>query len=382
MSDPAVDEAASKTAPARIIVADDDPSSRYLLQSMLSSAGFTVTPVEDGAEALDAARREPPDLVISDILMPQMDGYQLCREWRADPMLAPIPFIYYTANYTEPDDERFALSLGADRFLLKPMDPADLLGVVQELLRQEREGTHVTRAPQIEDEARVLKEYNARLVSKLEHQLIEVQDANESLMAMVNGTVRAIAKLAEARDPYTSGHQERVAALAAAIAEQLGETEDACEGIRIAGLVHDIGKIYVPAEILTKPRRLTAVEFAIIKMHPEVAHDVLSGIEFPWPVADYVVQHHERMDGSGYPGGLSGDDILPGARILAVADVVEAMSSHRPYKVAAGLDAALDEVAANSGVLYDAEVSAACLSLFREQGYEIPAATESALITV
>lgn len=365
----------------RILIADDDHSSRYLLHSMLSSAGYVVEAAEDGALALDTARAHPPDLMISDILMPRMDGYQLCREWRTDATLAAIPFIYYTANYTEPDDERFALSLGADRFLLKPMDPADLIGVVDALLKQQRAGTRTTHVPEVEDETEVLKEYNARLVRKLEKQLIEVSDINESLMAMVSGTVRAIAKLAEARDPYTSGHQERVAAIASAIAADLGNDLHYCEGIRIAGLVHDIGKIYVPAEILTKPRRLTNVEFAIIKMHPEVAHDVLSGIEFPWPVADFVIQHHERMDGSGYPNGLAGDDILVGSRILAVADVVEAMSSHRPYKVAAGLDAALDEIAANAGTFYDAQVASACLRLFREQGYEIPAATDSAFIS-
>jgi len=147
----------------------------------------------------------------------------------------------------------------------------------------------------------------------------------------------------------------------------------------MAGLLHDIGKIYVPAEILTKPRRLTEVEFNIVKLHPEVAYDVLAPIEFPWPIAEYIYQHHERADGSGYPLGIKDDAIVDGARILAVADVVEAMSSHRPYKLAVGLDAALDEIDSNAGILYDRDVAVACLQLFRVHHYVIPESSSSPL---
>ena len=363
----------------RVLVADDDASSRYLLESILSSAGYEVSSAPDGVAALEAARRQPPDLLITDILMPNMDGYALCREWRADPDLTDIPLVYYTANYTEPDDERFAVSLGADRFLLKPMDPDALLKEIDTLLELNESGRLTHRLPNGDDETEVLKEYNARLVSKLEQQLTELQTANESLTTLVDGTIQAIAKLVEARDPYTSGHQERVADLGAMIATEMGFDEDFQRGIRMAGLLHDIGKIYVPAEILTKPRRLTEVEFNIVKLHPEVAYDVLSPIEFPWPIADYVYQHHERMDGSGYPLGLSGDDILMGGRILAVADVVEAMSSHRPYKAAIGIEPALDEIEANVGVLYDKDAAQACLRLFRVRSYEIPAVSSTPL---
>lgn len=362
----------------RALVADDDESSRYLLESVLRSAGHTVTTAADGLEALEAARLDPPDIIVTDILMPVMDGYALCREWRADPELTNIPFVFYSANYTEPDDERFALSLGADLFLVKPMDPTDLMGEIQDLMNLATRGKLKVRAPEV-DESSMLKEYNARLVNKMEHQLVEVRRTNEELMKttsqlreLVNGTVQAISKLVEARDPYTAGHQERVAALAAAIAAEMGFSADDVVGIRIAGLIHDIGKIYVPAEILTKPRRLTEVEFSIVKMHPQVAYDVLKPITFSWPIADYVIQHHERLDGSGYPGGLTGDEILPGSKILCVADVVEAMSSHRPYKVAAGVDAALDEVSAHAGELFDTETVEACVRLFTEQGFELP----------
>lgn len=361
--------------PARILIADDDPAGRYLLVSTLTSAGYETYTAEDGAQALAVARGEAPDLIITDILMPQMDGYQLCREWEADPSLAHIPFIFYTANYADEEDERFALSLGADRFLRKPLEPGALLAEVKTLLENHRPSGVLPKPTKPADEARVLREYNARLVSKLERQLEEVQQANDQLVEMMNGTVRAVAKLTEARDPYTSGHQERVADLAAAIARRMGHDHLYCEGIRTAGLVHDIGKIAVPAEILAMPRRLTAEEFALIRVHPGVGHDVLSGIRFPWPVAEWVLQHHERIDGSGYPAGLEGDEIDVGARILAVADVVEAMSSHRPYKTGAGIDAALEEIEQNAGRFYDIGVAAACIALFREDAYSIPLAT-------
>ena len=364
----------------RVLVADDDTSSRYLLESILSSGGYEVSSAIDGVDALEQARRNPPDLIISDILMPNMDGYALCREWRADPDLTDIPLVFYTANYTHADDERFAVSLGADRFLLKPMEPDDLLAEVNSLLELNASGELPHSATEPEDETEVLKEYNARLVSKLEQQLAEVQRVNQSLTTLVDGTIQAIAKLVEARDPYTSGHQERVADLASAIAAEMGYDSDYQRGIRMAGLLHDIGKIYVPAEILTKPRRLTEAEFNIVKLHPEVAYDILSPIDFPWPIAEYVIQHHERMNGSGYPNGLEGDMIVHGSRILAVADVVEAMSSHRPYKTAVGLAPALDEIEANAGRLYDEDAAAACLRLFKVRNYEIPATSSTPLV--
>jgi putative nucleotidyltransferase with HDIG domain len=185
--------------------------------------------------------------------------------------------------------------------------------------------------------------------------------------------------LTEARDPYTSGHQERVATIAAAIAARLGHDAAFCDGIHVAGLVHDVGKIYVPAEILTKPRRLTDAEMAIIREHPRVGYEILKDVKFPWPIAEYVVHHHERLDGSGYPDHLAGDDISIGARILAVADVVEAMSSHRPYKTAAGLDKALEEIEDNAGRLYDSSVVNACLELFRSGDLVIPDVADSAV---
>jgi PAS domain S-box-containing protein/putative nucleotidyltransferase with HDIG domain len=194
----------------------------------------------------------------------------------------------------------------------------------------------------------------------------DVKASLEKLNRAMIGAIEAMAAIAEIRDPYTAGHQRRVAALASGVATALGLEDDRVEAARLAGLVHDIGKIYVPAEILSKPGRLTAIEFSLIRLHSEVGYDILKRIDFPWPLAPIVLQHHERMDGSGYPRGLEGDEILVEARILAVADVVEAMASHRPYRPSLGLDRALQQVSTHAGSLYDEDVVDACLTLFAQ----------------
>lgn len=196
----------------------------------------------------------------------------------------------------------------------------------------------------------------------------KLKNTVESLEKSIDGAVKSMAIIVETRDPYTAGHQQRVADLSAAIARELGLPEDEIEGIRTAGNVHDIGKIKVPAEILTKPGRLTDIEFSIIKTHPEAGYNILKYIEFPWPVSLMALQHHERLDGSGYPHGRKGNDILYGAKIMAVADVVEAMSTHRPYRPSLGIDAALDEIKKHRGTQFDEKVVDACLKVF-ERGF-------------
>ncbi len=182
-------------------------------------------------------------------------------------------------------------------------------------------------------------------------------------------TIRALALTVEKRDPYTAGHQERVSRLASAIASAMGMPPERVEGIRLGGIIHDIGKIYIPAEILNRPGRLTPTEFAIIKSHPEVGHDIMKDVRFPWPVQEMILQHHERLDGSGYPHGLKGDEILLEARILSVADVVEAISSHRPYRPSLGIEAAVEEMSQGRGTLYDPEVVDICLKLIHEKHF-------------
>lgn len=193
----------------------------------------------------------------------------------------------------------------------------------------------------------------------------------ESLRKSLDGTVEAVARMMELRDPYTAGHERRVAQLACAIGKEMGLPERQVEGLRVIGYLHDIGKIAVPAEILSKPTVLSDIEVAMVSVHPRSGYDILKDLEFPWPVAQAVLQHHERLDGSGYPEGLKEQDIILEARILMVADVVEAMASHRPYRASRGLDAAIDEIASNKGKLYDPDVVNACVRLFAEHGFSL-----------
>jgi putative nucleotidyltransferase with HDIG domain len=199
----------------------------------------------------------------------------------------------------------------------------------------------------------------------------EIRKQNyERLLNNLKATIEAIALTVETRDQYTSGHQKRVTKLACAIATEMGLPEQKIEGLNLAGTVHDIGKMYVPAEILSKPGRLNRIEFDMIKMHPQAGYDILKNVAFPWPIAQVVLQHHERMNGSGYPSGLSGDNILIESRIIAVADVVEAMASHRPYRPALGIDKAVEEISQKKGILYDSEVVEACLKLINEKEFK------------
>lgn len=199
----------------------------------------------------------------------------------------------------------------------------------------------------------------------------ELQDSRLRLHRALQGTVQAISTTIEMRDPYTAGHQRRVAKLAGAIGRELGFSESRVEGLILAAEIHDIGKIYVPSEILSKPTKLTELEYTIIKTHPQAGYEILKNIEFPWPIAQIVLQHHERINGSGYPEGLKNDQILPEARILAVADVVEAMSSHRPYRPAFGIDRALEEIKLNRGKLYGTAEVDACIRLIEEKGFSL-----------
>jgi HD-GYP domain-containing protein (c-di-GMP phosphodiesterase class II) len=201
-----------------------------------------------------------------------------------------------------------------------------------------------------------------------------LKETLESLRKAVGATIQVMVSAVETRDPYTAGHQLRSADLARAIATEMGLPQDRIDGIRMAGSIHDIGKLSIPAEILSKPTKLSALELTLIKEHARQGYEILKGVESPWPLAEIVHQHHERMDGSGYPRNLKGEEILIEARILAVSDVVESMASHRPYRPALGIEAALEEIVKNKGILYDDAVADACLRLFREKGFELEGA--------
>lgn len=227
-------------------------------------------------------------------------------------------------------------------------------------------------ARSVYDERGKLHHYEGTLedITARKHAEDALKESLERLKNAIGGIVDTVSAAVEVRDPYTSGHQRRVSGIAVAIASQMGLPGSQIEGIRIAGVIHDLGKISIPAEILSTPRKLTEVEFSLVKTHPQTGHDILKDIEFPWPIARIILQHHERLDGSGYPQGLRDGKILLEAKILAVADVVEAIASHRPYRPALGIETALEEIEKNKGVLYDADTVDECLKLFREKGFK------------
>ncbi|MFB3895335.1 MAG: HD domain-containing phosphohydrolase [bacterium] len=221
------------------------------------------------------------------------------------------------------------------------------------------------------DEIDFLKEVTRDIIIGINNIRTELKfkKALEHVRSALNESITAIAKVGEIRDPYTAGHEKRVSKLATAIAQGCKLPERQIEGIRVTSNIHDIGKMVVPAEILSKPMRLTPVEFDMVKTHAQVGYNILSGLNFPWPVAETILQHHERLNGTGYPQGLKGNDILLEARILAVADVVEAMSSHRPYRPAFDTYEALKEITSNKGILYDSDITDVCCHLFIEKRF-------------
>ncbi len=229
-------------------------------------------------------------------------------------------------------------------------------------------GSKVSDKPYSKEERRLLETVSADVAVSIDNANLyeNMKRKHSELQKAMDGVIHAVSLVVETRDPYTAGHQRRVAELARAIAKEMGLSEWQTIGIHVAGLLHDVGKVAVPSEILSKPGKITENEFSIIKNHCQVGYEILQRTDFPWPVTKAVLQHHERLDGSGYPEGLSGEDIVLEARILGVADVVEAMSSHRPYRPALGLDSALREISRASGILYDTEVVDACLTLLKK----------------
>jgi putative nucleotidyltransferase with HDIG domain len=485
----------------RVIVVDDLKENRYLLQKILEGYNYTVETASNGIEALEIARKKLPDMIITDALMPKMDGFQLCRELKKDEGLKGIPVIFYTATYTDKESKKLALDIGAVEYILKPQEPDVFIKIVNKILDKYSKGEIETIEKPLEEKI-YMKMYNERLIQKLEKKMLDleksekhikylysvlgairrvnqlivkekdrgillqkacdtltkargynaawlgflkdektfavvvgsplkgdvsrfckqmlrgdnppcierafiqrvpfmvmerpqdcggcllknaypgresviiriahndkfmgllvlslnpsisVKDEEEYLLREVandiafglhnieleekdklseqklqqsyqrlqktmEGAINTIAKIVETKDPYTSGHQQRVSKLAETIAQKMKLPQEKIEGIRVASLVHDVGKISVPAEILNKTTKLSEIEYSLIKDHSQVGYDILKSIEFPWPIAKIVLQHHERLDGSGYPRGLKGEDILLEAKIMGVAD--------------------------------------------------------------
>ncbi|MFO7964725.1 MAG: response regulator [Desulfobacterales bacterium] len=338
---------------AGILVVDDEESICRLLSDILEFDGYHCLTANDSEAARAVLKSHTVDLVLSDINMPGESGLDF------------IQFVF--DNYpdiavimvTAMDDTSLAgqlFELGVYDYITKPITRSGvLISVSNALTRRSLEITN--------------RSYRDGLEKMVEERTKSIQNIMEKLRQTLDGMIHTIALTVETRDPYTAGHQRRVADLARAIAVEMELSDEVVEGSYLAGLIHDLGKISIPAEILSKPGLLSKNEFNLIKEHPRIGYEILQDIEFPWPIADIVLQHHERFDGSGYPQGLKGDDILLQARIIAVADVVEAVASHRPYRAALGIDIAMDEIRQNAGTFYDPKITKVCMDLFKNKGY-------------
>lgn len=317
-----------------LIVDDEEPIKR-LLQQFLAKNGYSCFTASNGEEALEILGKESVDVVITDIAMPKMDGIKLTKQIKKQYEIDVIMMTGHVKDIAY----REAITQGASDFIQKPLDLHEVLIRLQRVLREQFMRLKLNRA---------------------------LQESQETL----NGLINTLSSTIEARDPYTSGHQKRVTELAIAIAEEMELSEDKIAGIRMAGVIHDLGKIAIPAEILSKPSRLSEPEFNLIKSHSQVGYDILKNIRFPLPIANIVHQHHERMNGSGYPLGIAGNDILIESRVIGVADVVEAMSSHRPYRPSLGIDAALEEIMKDRGTFFDPDAVNACLKIIQEKKFK------------
>ncbi|BBO75175.1 two-component system response regulator [Desulfosarcina widdelii] len=326
-----------------VLVVDDDDDIREILSCGISSSGCRCLTADSAESALKVLASQPVEVVISDVQMEGMGGLELCRHVKEDFDADVIIITGLVNNFAYEE----IIARGASDFIEKPIRLAEIVARLK----------------------RVLMERQTR--QKLRRTAEELRQNGQRFQKAMEGSVQAIALAVEMRDPYTAGHQSRVADLACAIARSMDLSEDRIYGLKMASVIHDLGKLTIPGEILCKPGRLSGPEYAMIRTHVQSGYDILKKIDFPWPLADIVIQHHERIDGSGYPQGLSGDEILLEARILSVADVFETIGSHRPYRPSLGIQKAINELAENSGRLYDADVVAACLKLVNELGYRL-----------
>lgn len=340
---------------SRILVIDDEPSMRITLQAFLEKDGYQVSVANDAISAYEMINFNHYDVVLTDIIMPGMTGIELLTKIRQHS--DSVQVIVMTGEPTVGTAVN-AVKHGANDYLSKPIDRETLLKTVKQ----------AAQIKFLHDENESLEKERIRYLSELEN-IVSLR--TKELQTSMQSIVLLCSTVIELRDPYTAGHQRRVGNLSAAIAKRLGLSESIVTNVRITGYLHDIGKLVVPTEILTKPGRLNSFEMGLIRTHSEQGFDMLELVKLPGNVAEIVYQHHERLDGCGYPRGLKDHEILDEACILAVADVVEAMMSHRPYRPALGIDLALEEITSNIGILYRPNVVEACVKLFEEDDYAL-----------
>lgn len=346
-----------------ILLLDDNEDTIVLQTAILESDGFNVESAMNGLEGLKKLQTYHPDIIVSDVLMPEMDGFEFCRAVKQDERFRDIPVVFYSAQYTDEEDKSLADKVGAEGFIFKPIEMEKFLAIVNRILDQSYKRKQI--AESFKEGYEFEQTHYVAQAKMLDKKIHELEEQNKKIHQGLIALIKAIGITIEKRDPYTAGHQQRVAALSTHIARELGLDYMRIEGLKLGALVHDIGKVSIPIEILSKPGKLTMLEYELIKMHPSEGYEILKDIDFPWPIAEMILQHHERLDGSGYPNSLKGNQIILEAKILAIADVVEAIASHRPYRPALGVDTAIDELQKNRGIFYDSEVVEACIKILR-----------------
>ncbi|OGW36371.1 MAG: hypothetical protein A2Y97_01855 [Nitrospirae bacterium RBG_13_39_12] len=383
----------------KVLIVEDNPDDRNILRYNLENHGCEVIEAHDGQEGLEMASQHKPDIIISDAMMPRMDGFQFLRSIKKDDALKSIPFIFYTATYVGNKETELAISLGAEAFIIKPKEPEEfwnkLSGILEEIQAKKKK---FPTAELIEEEEKFLRKYSEIVATKLEEKVKELEKeiaenkrAEESLkmseehyralsedlqrskeaflnmledigiaykdlqdlfMTLVSTMVSAL----DAKSPWTKGHSLRVAMYAEQIANEMSLKEEEIKDIRLAGILHDIGKIGTYDYLLDKPAKLTDEEFEIVKKHPAKSAEILKDIKQLKQILPLIRHHHERIDGRGYPDGIKGEDIPFGAKILHVADSFDAMTADRPYRPSPGKEYAISEFKRCKGTQFDPEI--------------------------
>ncbi len=362
----------------KILLVDDNIDSLSILSLILEHEGYDIISAVNGAEALQKARQTPPDLVISDILMPVMDGFTLCREWKKDDLLKEIPFIFYSAEYTDEKDEKLALKEGADKYIRKPVDPELFLSIIPDVMSSAGNTRGKTRKPENENQEEIFKLYNERLIKKLEQKMldlehevtehkqakdkiqrlfIDLQHSNAELVHAYDATIEGWSKALDLRDRETEGHSQRVAMKTIHVSREMGIKEPDLIHIKRGALLHDMGKIGIPDKILLKPGPLTEEEKIIMRNHPLYAYDMLSSITFLLPALDIPYCHHEKWDGTGYPRGLKKEKIPLSARIFSIVDVHDALTHDRQYRSAWQKEKAVEYISSLTGTHFDPKIA-------------------------
>jgi putative nucleotidyltransferase with HDIG domain len=336
----------------KILTIDDEYLIRETISDFLEEFGYEIIQAENGRIGVERFRKETPDLVLVDLRMPEMNGLDVLSIISKESPQTPIIMVSGTGIL---QDAVEAIRKGAWDYVSKPIQD---MAVLDHAVSRSLERAQLLR----ENET-----YKKDLEKKVLQRTKELEKSNAQLRSTLEDIVESLSILTEKRDPYTSGHQKRVSVIAALIAQEMRLSEEEVIAIRFAGQLHDIGKIYVPAEFLSKPTRLDEEEMAVIRKHTTIGYEIVKHIQFPWPIAKTIQQHHERLNGSGYPQGLTEPDILLDAKIIAIADVVEAMSSHRPYRPALGIQKALDEIKKNIGIYYCPDCANALFKLFEKK---------------